>query len=187
MPKREKRTFLEFAHELLDEDKIDNFLDFVQFLKDNQLVKENQISKTKSTSYSTMIHYTKGISGKICALNLTDIKSYKPDGGWSIMPNNLFFRDYDKYVAAEKLKAFILDSTRIKKCRGCEVNRGFGGTIEWVSNNLTVFGEDFSNICNIRFRNPSGEMLERAKELILITKNIIVDKLEGEKQCLNKI
>ena len=177
MPKREKRTFLEFAYELLDEDKIDDFLDFVQFLRENQLVKESQLSKTKATSYSRMVHYTKELSGKICALNLTGIQSYKPDGSWSISPHNLFFRDYNEYITDEKLKAFILNSIKIKKCPGCDGSRCNVARADWVRNDLTIFGENFNDICNIKFINPSGEALELAKELVLITKNIIADKL----------
>ena len=178
--KREKRTFLEFAHELLDEDKINDFLDFVQFLRENQLVKESQLSKTKSTSYSTMVHFDgHRKNDKICALNLTGIESYKPDGGWSIMPNNLFFSDYGKYVTDEKLKAFILDFIRIKKCRGCDGSRCYGGKEEWDRSNTTIFGEDFNDVCKIKFISPSGETLEHAKELVLITKKIIANKLGG--------
>ena len=180
MPKREKRTFLEFAQELLDEDKIGDFLDFVQFLRKNRLVKENQISKTKSTAYSTMINYTKGRSGSICSLNLWSVKSYKPDGGWSIFPSNLFFCDYDKYVTDEKLKAFILSFERIKTCRGCDGSGCYGGEADWVKTNLTIFGENFNNVCKMKFINPNGETLEYAKELILITKNIIIDKQLNE-------
>ena len=179
MPKREKRTFLEFAHELLDEDKIGDFLDFVQFLRNNHLVKESKISITRSTAYSTMIHYTKEKFGGICGLHLTSIKSYKPDGGWNIIPNNRFFREYGEYITDEKLKAYILSAVKIKKCHGCEINKCWGGDIVWSKNNLILFGEDFSNICNIKFSNPSGKSLERAKELVLVTKNIIDDKIAG--------
>ena len=180
MAKREKRTFLEFAHELLDKDKIDNFLDFIQFLKNNQLVKESQLTLTKSTSYSTMIHYTKDINGKICALNLNSIKRYKPDGSWSIAPNNIFFNAYENYVTDEKLQEFIINSINFIKCRGCDGSNCNGGGEHFGlgKDNLTIFGKNLKNVCNgspLLIISPSGEALELAKKLVLTTKDIIID------------
>jgi len=176
--KKIKPTFVELAIDLLDKDKIDNFLDFVKFLNEKQFLSDKQLASRSGSGYSRMIHYKKD---KICALNLNSIVRYKPDGSWSICPNNIFFDDYDKYITDEKLKEFVLNSINFIKCRGCNGSQCMRGredlTGEW---SMSIFGRDFINVCSgtpLMIISPSGETLECAKELVLITQNIIADKL----------
>ena len=103
----DKSTFIEKAMDLLDHDKLGDFLDFVGFIKESQI----KLPLTSGNGFSTMIYIkNKKTENKIGALNLNSVVRYKPDGSWSITPNNIFWDDYDKHITDEKLKEFVLNS-----------------------------------------------------------------------------
>jgi len=171
-------TFIEKAVALLDKDKIDNFLDFVKFVSEKQYVSERRLASRSGKGYSIMLHYKKE---KICALNLNSIVRYKPDGSWSISPHNIFFQHYDRYITDEKLKAFVLDSINYIKCRGCNGSLCMRGREDSTGKMAYVnFRKGLNKCCSgtpLLIISPSGETLERAKELVLVTQSIIADKL----------
>ena len=175
--KKIKQPFVELAMDLLDSDKIDPFLDFAKFVEENPLT-----SCKGGGRYSRLINYKRNT---VCILNLNSIKRYTPDGSWSIVPNSLYFYDYDKYVTDENLKEFIINSINFIKCRGCDGAGCHGGRENWGKDNLTIFGKNFKNVCNgfpLMIISPSGKALEHTKELILITKNIINDQLTNGRE-----
>ena len=140
-------------------------MDFAKFVNENGLT-----LRKGGGMYTSFVCYKKE---KICALDLYSIRRYKPDGTWDIRPNNLLFDDYDKYVTDDKLKEFILKSLNFILCPRCN-----GGQCIGRDENITIFGKSFSYVCSgspLLIMNPQNEALERAKELVLITKNIIDD------------
>ena len=165
--KRATPTIAEFASNYLDADKLDHFLDFVSF------VKKNQLGLRKGAAYSWGVFY-KGVF--ICNLDLYGPKRYKPDGNWDIRPKNLFFDEYDRHVTDAEEREFILNAINFIKCRGCDGSGCMG------RDNLTIFGKNFKNVCNgfpLLIISPEGEALENAKKLVLATKDII----EAARRC----
>ena len=175
---KKKPTFVELALDLLDKDKIDIFLDFIRFLK------ENQLTLKKQSTYIQVVSYKKE---HICSLCLFSNEKYKPDGNWGISPINIFFNEYDLYVTNEKLKKLIICSLNFNLCKGCNGSQNpycNGGSEHLGKTKLTIFGKIFNNVCNgvpLKIISPDKEELELVKELVLISKKIIADKLaEGE-------
>jgi len=168
MPEKKINSKLvELSTSVLDNDKINDFLDFVSFLINNELSLQN-----KST-YSWWVSYKKA---RICTINLYGEIRYKPDGSWSIYPKGEFFTEYDKYVIDADVRKLILNSLNFNLCDKC---KGDGcANFEKRQYRTTIFGKNCSSICSgipIKIINPCGQSLEYAKHLILITKNIIAD------------
>jgi len=171
MPEKKlNSTFVELATNLLDKDKIDYFLDFINFTKNNEL------SLNKKSTYSCYVSYKKN---RLCALNLYTVKGYKPDGSWGIVPLGGFFEKYDKHINDTELQELILNSLNFILCPNCKGD----GCANWEKRQYctTIFGKSFSNICSgypIKFMNPCDESLECVKKIIILTKSISVDKID---------
>jgi len=164
-----KKPLAQISAELLNEVHLDDFLNFVQFSKDNKF------SLKRKASYRWDLYYKKKL---ICGLCLYSVESYIPDGSWSIWPHNLFFHEYDECITADNLKKLLVSSLKFNSCRGCN-DSGCGkrsSDKRLGSDNLTLFGTNYKNVCSgvpFIFANPAKETLEHVKELILISKNII--------------
>jgi len=164
--KKPKLTFYEHAANSLAENTLNDLLGFVKFAEENQLKVDKKPVYLQGISYKK-VH--------ICTFTLTTTQMYgKPDGSWGIWPNSLFFNDYDKYVTDPELKEFILSSVNYMLHRGCD-----GSKCNTVPN-ITIFGKAFDNACSggpIFIKNPEGKTLKQAKELVLLVKYIIDDKI----------
>jgi len=159
-----KMTLAEMATNVLDKDKLENFMDFIAF------VKENKMTLRRPSTYTWEVSYKKV---SICTANLYSVERYKPDGSWSIRPNNHLFDDLGKSVTDADLQALILNAMNYILCRGCSGGQCMG------RETLTIFGKEFSGVCSgspIMIISPEGEALEHAKELTLITKKLIADR-----------
>ena len=169
-----KLTFIELAENLLDKDKIDDFLDFINFTKEHSLIKSSLFTSRSWKSYGRMIHYKKVKIGALC---LYSIKRSKPDGSWCFFPDSKFFYEYNKCITDEKMKEFVINSMNYIKCRGCNGSQCMNGredlTGEWK---MPLFGKDFINVCSgmpLMIISPSGDDLELTKQLVLLTKDIL--------------
>jgi len=164
-----KKPITQLAEERLDRDKLRHFMDFVQFAKDNKFTFK------RSASYSWGLHYQKQF---VCGLCLYSIESYQPDGSWCIRPRNVFLHEYDEHVTDDNLKKLIIDSMKSELCCGCNGSQcgKRSGDKRLASDNVTIFGTNYKNICTgvpLMFISPSGEMLKQVKELMSISQNII--------------
>ena len=148
----------EIAADLLVEDKLKTFLEFYEFLNNNK------ISKVKTGINSWAIKYKdKRIGAFRFHGNLWLVSYFKS------FTTEQWFEKCEKYLSVE-LKDFVLNninpapSGQCKKCKGVE--------------NQIILKKAFNNVCGcepIKLINPDGKMLEYAKELLLIGKNIVDD------------
>jgi hypothetical protein len=165
--KKAKLTITEIAENLLDGDKLKNFLDFYEFLKNNKL------SMEMSGKGRWVVKYKKK---RICHLCARDI-SGTPQNSWFIS----YYKDKDllekceKYVTDE-LKKFILDNINIKSGSDCE---GCAG-----KENTVILGKLFtSRVCGchtLMLKDPDGKTIEYAKEIVLMNKQIAADIAAGK-------
>jgi hypothetical protein len=83
-------------------------------------------------------------------------------------------------VTDERLQSFIADSINYIKCRGCDGSGcDGGGDYGLGKDNLTIFGKNYKNVCNgspFMIISPTGEALGLTKELMMVIKEIIVNK-----------
>jgi len=159
---KKNQIIKEYATSFLDEDKLIAFLSFYNFLNNNKL----GIRKTgRKINGSWAITYKNKSIGR-----------FNLDSSWSINYFYLFFRNecsdkFEKYLSHE-LKDFILSNINTKAV--CCVK----GTCH-SKENMTILGKTFNNrvcVCYpVILIDPNGKMLEYAKELVLIGKNIIAE------------
>jgi len=174
MPEEKKLTVLQqqklikptpedvFSEFLVGETQ-NNALDFIAWLR------KNKLPPRWDGIYRWKINY----KGKyICYINL----SWPPSNGiWEVKPNRLFFGEYEKYIADDELKKFILDIVQLPGCsRDCGRMR-----------NKEFFGKHFNEVCScwpFRAKNPDGAALENLKKLVLVSRDIIADLVEANKK-----
>jgi len=168
MEKKINSKLVELATSTLDKDKIDDFLDFLGFIKNNGM------SLQKKSTYSWWVSYK---NTGICTVNLYSKIVYKADGSWSIYPRGRFFSKYDKFVKDDDIQKLILNSLNFDLCEKCKGDTC--ANFEKIPHCTTIFGKSCNNICSgvpIKIINPCGESLEHAKQLIILVKDNIVNR-----------
>ena len=157
----------EIAKILFDGDKLKNFLDFNEFLK------ENKMSKA-STAKTASRWQVKSKNRRLC--HLIASKDY-----WAIT----FYKDKEilekseKYLSDE-LKTFILEN--IVTIPGCSNKEGV--PCKGIDN-VVIFGKKFDKICGchtLNLHNPDGKILEYAKQIVLINKMTASDLVTSKSQ-----
>ena len=156
-----EKKFIELAPKLLDDDKLNNLLEFCEFLKNIKVQRGQTATKNLGVAYHRR---------EICSLRLGD-------DFWYIT----FFKDYyrraklfekcEEYFTGE-LKEFILGNINITpglvtSCKNCDTPK-----------DKTILGKKFDAVCNchqIVLKNPDGKTLEYAKEIVSIAKNVVDD------------
>lgn len=143
------------AGEVLDSDKLKNLLDFVEFLKNNKLTPRWASFNSWSIRYKN-----KGL----CYVKINNQK-----GIWDARLERSFFDEYDKYITNDELKEFVLNIVNPPLCENRDC---------WKRKNETILGKKFDEVCRcwpFKIDNPDGTELELLKELVLVSKNIIID------------
>jgi len=152
---QEKPRIVLEAEQLLTGEKLANYLGFSDFLKEN---KASKAATTKPTS-----HYS-GWAVRYKKRMICHFRAYRDH--WFIS----FFKGvdinlYEPFIS-EEMKEFILANIVTKPgCSGCGGNK-----------NRVIFGKKFDVVCGCHllcFHDPEDENLERAKELLLITKKVV--------------
>lgn len=150
----------EIAENLFDGDKLKNFLDFNEFLKNNKLTK----GSTAKTACRWMIKYkNKRLCHLMASKDFWAISYYK---------DKEIFEKCENYITDE-LKEFILENINTKP--GCKNSKG--GKCKGIEN-INILGKMFDRVCGchmLMVTNPDGKTLEYAKEIVLINKSIVDD------------
>jgi hypothetical protein len=156
------------AEKKLGEDRLNNFLDFYNFLNNYKLGTRKVINRRE-------IRWSITYTGK-------KIASFSVHGdSWSISFFHLFhtrkwFENCEKHLSDE-IRSFIL--TNINTASSCCV-KGICQSVE----NATILGKSFNGrVCGcvpFTINNPNGETLLYAKELTMICKVIFIEWLETE-------
>lgn len=143
------------AVEILDNDKLQNLLNFIKYLKDNKLTPRWASANSWSIRYKN-----KGL----CYVKIDNQKKF-----WNIRLERSFFDEYDKYITDDDMKKFILGIVTAPLCENRDC---------WKRINETIFGKTFDEVCRcwpFIVNNPDESAIEYLKELIVISKNIILD------------
>lgn len=149
------------AAEILEGDELNSLLDFVRFLRDNKLT-----PRWASSNSWTIRYKNKGL----CYIKIDSRKRL-----WNARPERSFFDEYDKYITDIDLKAFILEIVNPPLCENRDC---------WKRREEAIFGKKFTEVCRcwpFKVDNPEGVVLERLKELILVSKNIIIELTAANK------
>jgi len=160
----------DIARELLDEEKLENVLDFFEFLKSNKL------TPRWYTSDSWVVKYK---NKTVCKIKLNWMPRASDKGNfWGIysapFTRENWFENYDSYITDDGLKGFIWD--HINPPHGCSQQ---GGTVRckgWPD--VTILGKTYKAVCgchSLVVKNPDGKTLEYAKEFVLVIKTFIAD------------
>jgi len=158
---RTNQIIIEYAANLLDEDKLINFVNFFDFLNHNKIGK-NKTGRKINGSWA----YT--YKGKMIG------RFYLNKNSWGITFFNLFYR-IDWFEKCEKhitvaMKNYIL--SHINTTASCCVKKTCHS-----KENMIILGKTFNGrVCAcapMYVECPNGYTLKYAKELILIGKNII--------------
>jgi len=152
-------TIEEMVTDLIDGDKLKNFLDFNDFLKNNRFAK----AKTAKNSCTWAVKHK---NMNICSLRVRNDHWYITY--FKGFTRKKWFDKCEKYITDE-LKQFILDNININTAPGICC----GGV-----QNVTILGEKFANVCHCHplwVNSPNGKALDYAKELVLIGKNIVTE------------
>ena len=150
------------AADFLSEDKLNDFLNFTEFLQENRLM-PRWVAKNA---------WEVKISGQQILRRLrinTDEKI------WTV--NLHFFWKYNEYITDDDLKNFVWNNLRHNRCQHETQNCRNYSTID-------ILGKNFNKMCcvgQITVINPSGKALEYTKELILTAKKIIENIVAKEK------
>jgi len=151
----EKPRFVQEGEKLLAGDKLANYLDFGDFVKEN---KASKIATTKPTS-----HYSRW-AVKYKKRMICHFRAYN-DYWFISFFKSVDINQYEPFISSE-MKAYILTKIAINPgCSSCEGRK-----------DRLILGKHYDAVCGCHllcFRNPEGEDLERAKELLLITKRVV--------------
>jgi len=151
----DKPRFIVEAEKFLAGEKLANYLAFSDFLKDNKASKSATSQPTSQYS-GWSVRYKKRT---ICHFR-----------AWHDFWYVSFFKNvdvnlYEPFLTVE-MRNFILDNIATElPCGGCSGN-----------SDRVILGRKFDIVCGchlLRLNNPSCEMLERAKELVLLTKAVV--------------
>ena len=159
--KKIKPTIEEIAGRFLDGEKLENFLDFNESLKQKNLSK-SATSTGKNGYQGWAVRYKDSM---ICHL-----RAYKDY--WFIS----YFKSVDinkcDGVVSDELKEFILENIVSPLCHSCK-----------GQDNRMILGKKHDKVCGchlVHLKNPSGQALEYAKELVVINKAIVDDIAESK-------
>jgi len=162
MPEKKVKTKIEeIAANFLDGEKLKNFLDFNESLSQKNLSKST--TSTGKNGYQGWAVRYKG--SMIC-----HFRAYKDY--WFIS----YFKSVDinecEGLISDELKEFILENIVSPLCQGCK-----------GQNDRIILGKKHEKVCGchlVHLKNPSGQALEYAKELVLINKAIVDDIAESK-------
>jgi len=151
----EKNRFAQDAEHFLAGEKLENYLGFGNFLK------ENKVTKTATSKPSTQHSCW---AAKYKKHTVCHFRAWRD--GWLVS----FFRSvdinqYEPFITSE-LKAFVF--ANIKTTLGCKGCKG--------SKDRVIFGQKFDIVCGcnlLMFVNPTGADLARVRELVLATKKVV--------------
>jgi len=151
----EKPRFALEGEKLLTGEKLANYLGFSDFLKEN---KASKSATTKPTSnYSGWaVRYKKRM---IC-----HFRAYR-DYWFISFFKGVDINQYEPFLSDEMKKFILTNIVTEPPCSGCKGNK-----------NRVILGKHFDVVCGCHllcFRNPEGKDLERAKELVLITRKVV--------------
>jgi len=165
-------TIRKFENELKDflsGDTLKNALDFVDYLKINEII-------TVFSGYENVWH-VRYLNEHVCVIVFLDSAAkpicffdgvMKPPDPWTI-----FWGDYDEYEhkdvqVDERFQEFVWAS--VHTCEKCPCNNK-------MEMRRTIFGKEYENLCHcsLAFTNPDAEALEYVKKLVEMRKRNIVD------------
>jgi len=169
MPEEKKLTILQqqklikptpesLIPELCDDDMMKNALNFITWLRDNKLTPRWTGIHTWKINYR---------SKYICYINFAQPQQHQKF--WDVKLNRLFLSKYENYIANDELKSFVLDVIQPQMC-----NRKCGN----LKINKEVFKKKHDKICAcwpFLIKNPNGEALKNLKQLIILSRDILVD------------
>ena len=156
------------AKERFTGDRLENMLDFLDFLKSNKL------TPRWYTSDSWVVKYK---NKKICQIkfNWMPRPSDKEDF-WGIYFDHFtrqeWFSGHDKIIANDELKEFTLNN--INPPHGCKRKEGRCTG----RSDMMILGKQFKAVCAcfpFLIKNPGSKTLKHAKEYVLLIKNCIAD------------
>ena len=159
--KKVKTKIEEIAASFLDGEKLENFLEF------NESLKQKNLSKSAT---STGKNGYQGWAVRYRGYMICHFRAYKDY--WFIS----YFKSVDinkcEALVSYELKEFILENIVSPLCQGCKGH-----------DNRIILGKKHEKVCGchlLHLKNASGKALEYAKELVLINK-AIVDNLSADK------
>ncbi|MCL2547265.1 MAG: hypothetical protein FWE06_08785 [Oscillospiraceae bacterium] len=158
----------DIAEGLLSEDKLENVLDFLVFLKANKL------TPRWYTTDSWVIKYK---NKKVCQIKLNWVpRPSDKENFWGIYCDHFTRQEwllhYEGNITDDGLKEFIWNN--INPPYGC--NKKEGRCKGW--SDIKVLDKNFKAICGcfpLVIKNPNGKTLAYAKEYVLIVKDFIAD------------
>lgn len=154
------------SRELLGEDKLENVLSFLEFLKANKLTPR---------WYTTNSWVVKYKNKEVCRIKLDWMpRPSDKESFWAICYNHFTRQKWFSVddITVDGLKEFIWNN--INPPHGC--NRKEGRCKGWQ--NVTILGKSFKAVCGcypLVVKNPDGKTLEYVKEFVLLIKDVIAD------------
>ena len=146
-------------NEVLTGDVLKNALDFMEFLSANEIM---QIGQYEMQYKDECVCYI-------------DTKS--ECHSWIVWAAGDYSNEYEDFQIDERTKEIAW--AHANKCGYCE------GTDCKPGRTKTIFGKEFTNICNgadecvdLYFYNPDAEALDGLKKLVALRKNIIANRTE---------
>ena len=141
-------------NEFLTGDALKNALNFVEFLRGNEMIYDGEYE----------IHYKDKLA---CYIN-TPADGEHTWGVWTVGD---YSSEYEDFTIDERTKEIAW--ANVVKCGNCDdCNRGPGKT-------EVIFGKEFANVCNgtdnlaMRFVNPDAEAVECVKKMVDMRKYAI--------------
>jgi len=154
---------------LLDGEMKKNALDFIAYLRETKMAvsRASGNAETKRIDGAWKANY----KGKgICRIWLS--KNH-----WIVCPYIDYTKDFEAYIANEKLQDIIWDNLFI--CRKCNPrlcsSQANKAEETFTGFNKTYFGKEFENICKFwdaYFQNPDGRTIACIKRIMEFKKNV---------------
>lgn len=146
--------------ELYSDDRI-TALDFVAFLRDNELT----FFRDKDYWQDKIYFWVKYGTDCVCFIAISDPD--EPENRWTVWSENI---DSDYLVdnaVEDRLKKIAWEHVDCGSCGSC------GG-----ENPKSIFGREFNNVCgtNFRFDNPDMNDLDFMKKMVEIKKRELIEK-----------
>lgn len=152
--------------EVLTADAQKNALDFITYLKTNEMLFERGKGYWEDRYY-WMIKYR---NEYVCFILINGNEDKTEHDGWVIWSDDSGSNWFENFPLGESMKEIAWKNVDI--CGGCGGCRNPGGS------HKTIFGKGFDNVCitAMRFDNPDTETMECVKKLIELRKNDIILK-----------
>lgn len=164
--KTSKPKIEEIITDVLDDDALDNALDFVAFLRANKLSPRWASLNAWAVSYRNQ---------RICYIRVSGTAHYHnlEDGAWHINhvnygQTNLVEDENEQCIPDKKLRDIVWNNVKYcAKCYNCK-----------PGNIVTVFEKQFNEVCHswLTMKNPNTEILNCAKKIVLMRKQSIANK-----------